>query len=89
MMYRHLHGAWLDAGKLGQLMEWQRAGGSRLDNQRRTQYGAERDQRLRQGRRDVAAALPEPRGWSSREEPWMLEEGVGWAFSSFGASAAC
>ena len=48
------HGLWLDAGELRQLMEWARAGGALLDQQRREEEEQQRREREQAERRQLA-----------------------------------
>jgi Zn-finger nucleic acid-binding protein len=56
------HGLWLDAGELRQLMEWARAGGALLDQERR-----EQDERIQ-----LASLQAERPAWPSEREPDLL-----------------
>jgi len=49
------HGLWLDAGELRQLMEWARAGGALLDQERREEEARERQEREQEERQELAA----------------------------------
>ena len=57
------HGVWLDAGELRQLLEWARAGGGLLDQQRREGQRQE-EQRQDARRADLETAL------QAEERPW-------------------
>ena len=48
------HGLWLDAGELRQLLEWARAGGALLDQQRREEEEQQRREREQAERQKLA-----------------------------------
>jgi len=48
------HGLWLDAGELRQLLEWARAGGALLDQERREQEALEQQERIQAEREQLA-----------------------------------
>ena len=54
------HGLWLDAGELRQLLEWARAGGALLDQERREQEALEQQQRTQAEREQLAGLHAEP-----------------------------
>ncbi len=58
------HGTWLDAGELRQLMEWARAGGQLLQQERDEEERLEQDKRKQEERRRSAAARGEL-AWSA------------------------
>ncbi len=53
------HGTWLDAGELRQLMEWARAGGHLLHQERAEEERRQQEKRSREQRQASAAALRE------------------------------
>lgn len=69
------HGLWLDAGELRQLLEWARAGGTLLDQQRREEEAerAARSERQQRGERTLAAETHPRDSWLDS----LLEDDLG------------
>jgi len=70
------HGLWLDAGELRQLMEWARAGGALLDQERQAEEAVEQERRARDERRQLAELQAERLALESgqrRHEPGDLD----------------
>ncbi len=67
------HGLWLEAGELRQLLEWARAGGALLDQERREEEASEREERGRAEREQLAALHGERLALEARRQ-----YGAGW-----------
>ncbi|MEY4298097.1 MAG: hypothetical protein RLZZ423_1276 [Cyanobacteriota bacterium] len=66
------HGLWLDAGELRQLLEWTRAGGALLDQERREQEARDRAEREQDERTRLASLQAEQPAWPGQREPDVL-----------------